>query len=81
MRTICTIKERKQADQSAIVADPQFVSGGTGSDGMNTVDGYQLKDSSPAIGTGIFILNNGGFDFWGNIVSATEKPAIGAFQP
>ena len=48
---------------------------------MNTVDGYQLKDSSPAIGTGIFILNNGGFDFWGNIVSATEKPAIGAFQP
>lgn len=73
--------EKAKADQSAIVADPQFVSGGNGSDGMNTVDGYQLKDSSPVIGTGIFILNNGGFDFWGNIVSATEKPAIGAFQP
>src|SRR5699024_6088145 len=40
--------------------------------------GYKLEETSPAIGKGKRISNNGGKDFFGNEVSGT--PDIGAFQ-
>jgi hypothetical protein len=32
----------------------------------NAVAGFDLKQGSPCINSGLFITNNGGIDFWGN---------------
>lgn len=67
-------------DAHKVITDPMFVNPGTGADGRNTVDGYKLLLGSPAIGAGKVISGNGGLDFWGNTVSATAAPNIGAFN-
>ena len=67
-------------DAHAVTGDPMFVNPGSGGDGRNTVDGYQLLTGSPAIGTGAVIASNGGLDYWGNTVSATAAPNIGAYN-
>ena len=66
-------------DPEALVADPQFVAPGTGGIGLNTLLGYQLKDGSPCINAGMFIPNQGGRDFFGNVVN-DGKPDMGAFE-
>ena len=58
--------------------------------GGSNADDYKLKSGSPALKTGIlingssnsknFIQNNGGKDYFGNNVSNTEKPNIGAYN-
>ncbi|MFC7677877.1 discoidin domain-containing protein [Paenibacillus sp. GCM10028914] len=53
-------------DPNKITADPQFVNPGTGQIGINTLAGYQLKNTSPALNSGVSVPNNGGKDFWGN---------------
>ena len=60
-------------DANKINADPQFLS----INGHKTED-YKLSIDSPAIGMGRLIPDNGGRDFFGNPVSATEAPNIGA---
>jgi hypothetical protein len=45
----------------------------------NVLTGYQLKQSSPLIGIGKIIDNNGGKDFWGNPLY-NDNPDIGAFE-
>lgn len=67
-------------DKSAIVSNPLFYTPGSGGDGMNTVSGYKLKETSPAVGSGLIISDNGGKDFFGNSVTNSNKPSIGAFQ-
>ncbi|WP_158297167.1 carbohydrate binding domain-containing protein [Zhihengliuella sp. ISTPL4] len=67
------------ADANAINADPLFADPGTGRDGTNTVDGYKLRTGSPAVGAGRLITDNGGRDYWGNAVSETAAPTIGAY--
>lgn len=67
------------ADVNAINANPLFASPGSGGDGLNSVDGYKLQAGSPAIGAGRVIANNGGRDYWGNAVSASAAPTIGAY--
>lgn len=80
-------------DEFAITENPQFVDAGTGPIGIMTnlnpkignvthdrdaFKGYQLQATSPAIGQGKDILNNGGQDFFGNdLVGAID---IGAHQ-
>ncbi|OGS33729.1 MAG: hypothetical protein A2293_14340 [Elusimicrobia bacterium RIFOXYB2_FULL_49_7] len=61
------------SDANALTADPNFINPGS-----DTVDGYKIQSGSPCIGTGLLIANNGGRDFWGNRVSATENPNRGA---
>lgn len=68
------------ADANAINADPLFANPGTGGDGLNTVDGYKLTAGSPAIAAGRIISGNGGRDYWGNAVSGTIAPNIGAYN-
>ncbi len=71
-----------------ITSDPQFVSPGTGGTGMNAgtsgfataQTGYYLYTTSPAIGTGTVMSGNGGYDYWGNAVSSTAAPNIGAYN-
>ena len=67
------------ADNHKIKQDPMFENPGSGGQGLNTVDGYKLQAGSPCIGTGVFIPNNGGRDYWGNPL-LTTLPDIGAFE-
>jgi len=67
-------------DTNAICQNPRLVNAGSGEIGRNTLGGYKLEENSPAIATGTVIANNGGYDFWGNRVSDTKIPNIGAYQ-
>ena len=62
-----------------VTSDPQFVSGGSGGDGIDTLDGYKLQSGSPCIGAGTTISNNGGYDFWGNVLY-NGNPDIGGHE-
>ena len=67
------------ADANEITADPLFVNPGSGGIGLNTVDGYKLQKNSPCINAGIMIPNNGGRDYWGNLLT-DSTPDIGACE-
>ncbi len=41
---------------------------------------FTLQPGSPALGAGTLIANNGGRDFFGNSVSSTAAPNIGAYN-
>jgi hypothetical protein len=68
--------------------DPVFIAAGTGGNGMpigangfaSGQSGYILQPSSPAIGAGVLMSGNGGFDYWGNAVSPTAAPNVGAYN-
>lgn len=66
------------ADAAKITSDPQLVSPGGAGNGRATASAYQLRTGSPAIGAGAVISSNGGKDYFGNTVSATAAPNIGA---
>ncbi len=68
------------ADPNKIVADPKFYNAGGAGVGMNTCDAYKITEGSPAYKSGKVIPNNGGIDFFGNPVSATEAPNRGAYN-
>ncbi len=65
---------------NGIAGDPQFVAPGAGGSSIHEVDGYRLKSTSPALGNGAVITDNGGRDYWGNVVPSTTKPNRGAYQ-
>lgn len=70
-------------DSNRIVGDPMLMAAGTGGTGngpgvRGNVDGYKLQDDSPCVEAGRVIANNGGKDYWGNPVSDTRNPNIGA---
>jgi hypothetical protein len=65
-------------DASAILEDPMFVSPGSAAMGRVSTDGYKLQAASPCVRAGKLISNNGGRDYWGNTISATLSPNIGA---
>lgn len=68
-----------QYDTHAICQDPMLTAAGSGAVGRTTLDGYKLQAESPAIGAGCVVENNGGYDFWGNRVSDSQAPNIGAY--
>ncbi len=68
------------ADPRKILADPMLVFPGSGANGLNSLDGYKLRAGSPALGSGLVISSNGGLDYWGNTVSSTAAPNIGAYN-
>ena len=63
-----------------ITSDPMLVDPFTTVYGIENCDGFKLIEGSPAIGSGRIVENNGGRDFYGNFVSSTEAPNIGAYQ-
>ena len=69
-------------DANVHASDPKFVNPGSGSDGMNTVDGYKLLSGSPEINSGILLTNHSKTDFWKNKVPATTgvAPSRGAYE-
>lgn len=62
------------ADATPFLTDPLFISKGNGP------RGYKLRSGSPAVGAGMIISKNGGWDYYGNRVKAGVKPSIGAFN-
>lgn len=68
-------------DTGKITSDPLLTSVGSGGTGIDSVSGYQINSSSsPAIGAGVVIPNNGGLDYWGSTVPSVCPPDIGADQ-
>jgi hypothetical protein len=65
---------------SSVSADPGLVAGGSGRDTLDSLSGYRLQSASPLLGAGTPISGNGGRDFFGNPVSATAAPNIGAYN-
>ncbi|WP_239096197.1 right-handed parallel beta-helix repeat-containing protein [Streptomyces sp. SID11385] len=65
---------------NGITGDPRFVAPGTGGSSIHEVDGYKLKSTSPALGNGAVITDNGGRDYWANAVPRSTKPNRGAYQ-
>lgn len=63
-----------------VTANPLFTSLGNYGIGITTLSGFQLQTGSPALGSGTVIANNGGLDFYGNSVSSTAAPNIGAYN-
>jgi len=63
-------------DHNPLMADPQFVNPG----GSDTPENYKLNSYSLAHGRGLLIYDNGGRDFFGNVVSQVSTPSIGAFE-
>lgn len=59
---------------------PYFTDPGTGKDSLGSADGYMLRSGSPALASGNIIFDNGERDFWGNSVSVTKSPNVGAYN-
>jgi len=62
-------------DGHAITGNPGFVNSG----GVEKLAGFQLLANSPCLGNGLVIANHGATDLWGNPVSATLPPNVGAY--
>ncbi|UKS26903.1 hypothetical protein LOZ80_36490 [Paenibacillus sp. HWE-109] len=67
------------ADPHKLTSDPLLANPGTALD-RHTVDGYLLKAGSPALNSGVLMASNGGKDYWGNSVSASDAPNRGAYN-
>jgi len=68
------------SDAAGVAGDPLFVEPGGAEDGLATASAYALRPGSPALDAGLVISGNGGRDYFGNPVSATAAPHIGAFS-
>ncbi|MEK0314660.1 choice-of-anchor Q domain-containing protein [Cohnella sp. 56] len=69
------------SDPHKLTSDPKLVAPGTGGIGVNTVNGYKLQASSPAINSGKTIAGNGGRDYGGQTVPYSGGTADrGAFE-
>ena len=60
--------------------DPRLIAPGSGGIGIATLDGYKLQSDSPCIDRGMTIVENGGFDFWGNAAPYGGAADIGAHE-
>jgi hypothetical protein len=68
-------------DPAKLINDPLFINPGAGTIGLNSLlDGYKLQPNSPALSSGRLVPSNGGFDFYSNIVSATNIPNRGVYE-
>jgi hypothetical protein len=67
-------------DQHGIYDDPKLAAPGTAAIGRDTAAGYRLLSDSPCINAGRFIENNGGKDYFGNILGGEGTIDIGACE-
>lgn len=68
------------ADAAKVTSDPLLANPGGGTDGRSSASAYKLLTGSPALSTGALISANGGTDFFGNSVSSSTAPNIGAYN-
>lgn len=74
------IKNATYQQNNIFDVDPLFVAPGQAEKGRDSAAVYKLKENSPALGAGRVVKNNGGTDYFGNPVSSTERPNIGAYN-
>lgn len=67
------------AEFHAITNKPALRSPGSGGNGFSSLAGYQWTDGNSCL-PGKVVPDNGGRDFFGNIVPAKEPPCVGAAQ-
>jgi hypothetical protein len=67
-------------DANKVTSNPLFISPGGGGSTLASAAAYELQPSSPAIGAGEVMSSNGGVDYFGNTVSSTAAPNIGAYN-
>ncbi|MEW2049704.1 LamG-like jellyroll fold domain-containing protein [Streptomyces sp. NPDC005476] len=68
------------SDPAKITSDPLLVSPGAGGAGRASAGVYKLQTGSPALGAGVLVSGNGGQDYFGNPVSSSAAPNIGAYN-
>ncbi|MFF7558846.1 LamG-like jellyroll fold domain-containing protein [Streptomyces pseudovenezuelae] len=68
------------ADSAKITSDPLLVNPGMGGTGRASAAVYKLRAGSPALGAGVLVAGNGGQDYFGNAVSSSAAPTIGAYN-
>ena len=66
-------------DAHKIVLDPEFLSPGSPS-GIDSLSGFRLRNTSPAINCAMVVPGNPGRDFEGNTVPTYQFPDRGAFE-
>lgn len=66
-------------DSFPVASQPVLLKPGSGSDGFSSLSGYRLREAAACI-PGRVVLDNGGRDFFGQIVSSDRPPCIGAAQ-
>jgi hypothetical protein len=62
-------------DPAAIFKDPQFINASARGAGFEVLKNFMLTKSSPLIGKGVVVANNGGKDLFGNKLG--DKTTIG----
>lgn len=67
------------AELHKLTADPMLKNPGSGAAGIWSVAGYETKIGSPASGSGVLVENNGGRDYWGNLLPP-QRTDRGAYQ-
>ena len=67
-------------DAKKILADPQLFIPGSSQLVRESVNRYKLGPASPALNAGLLISGNGGRDYWGNPVSDSAAPHLGAYN-
>ena len=67
-------------DSNKITTNPMFVKPGSGTIGFKSLEGYKLLNGSPLIKIGKPVINSVKTDFWGNPVTDSSAPNIGAYN-
>ncbi|MFC3803063.1 right-handed parallel beta-helix repeat-containing protein [Cohnella sp. GCM10012308] len=65
------------SDAHKLTNDPKLTNPGASPAGLSSPVGYRLQTGSPALYSGTVIAGNGGKDYFGNAVSATDAPSRG----
>lgn len=76
---------RPTSETNGIIADPLFLSGGSGAQDIDMtdkkrLDGYNVAAESPAIRNGVIIPNGPVHDFQWRPIPSSMMPTIGAFE-
>jgi len=69
--------DQRPTDSRVITNRPALLKPGNGGDGFDSLGGYKPRETDGCL-AGRLISDNGGRDFFGNVVSSNEPPCVGA---
>lgn len=77
------IPSTQPADANKLTSDPLFISPGSGTIGINSLNGYKIQSGSSSIGSGTVLTNNATQDFFGYnlpVFGGAVMPSRGVFE-